>query len=277
MSLKRHKGVQALWKNGSPQSRATERARAELRDPEHVKRLRVDKDLFRDLIDRFQAKEPGTSDIILKAHQPMLVKIVLRYCRSAANDYEDLLQVARLALLEGCARFQSSEEAKGALSYIWIYVKSYVCRALADEGSVVKIPPFRFDDKRNVTSEKRDGVRYRFGTRYVMTFSEMEDEMHDGMIHSFEETLTDDRPLQDETLDGVWRTSSLKRVTERLLRSVTLSKREVEILRARFEGQTLNEIGEVHALSRERVRQIEQETMHTLQHALKLSQNKERS
>jgi RNA polymerase primary sigma factor len=277
MSLKRHKAIEALWKKGDAQARATGQARVELDDPEYVKRLRTDKDLFRDLIVRFQAKEPGVSDIILKAHHPMLVKIVLRYCRSAVNDYEDLLQVARLALLEGCARFESSEEAKGALSFIWIYVKSYVCRALADEGSVVKIPPFRFDDKRNVASEKKDGIRYRFGSRYVMTFSEMEDQMHDGMIHSFEETLTDDRPLPDETLDGVWRTGTLKRVTERLLRSVSLSKREVDILRARFEGQTLNEIGEVHRLSRERVRQIEREAMHTLQHALKLSESKEKS
>jgi RNA polymerase sigma factor (sigma-70 family) len=275
MSLQRHREIHKLWKDKP--LKAGPVAAAQLQDVAYLKQLRVDKDLFRALIVRFQDKEPGTSEIILKAHEPMLTHIIGRHCKTARDEHEDLLQVARLALLEGCARFRPSDDTHGALGYIWLYVKSYVCRSMSDEGSVVKIPTYRFDKKRNGLSEARDGVQYRFGKRYVMTFSEMADETHDGDLRSFEDTLTDERPLQDEILDGVWRTDILKRKTRQLLGSAILTKREIEVLHSRFDGQTLHEIGDRVHLSRERIRQIEKEALQILHRFLKTSSREEES
>lgn len=261
MTPKRFRAIKALWNKKEATATPTARAFQEMKDSSFLKRMRTDKALMTEVIARFQAKEPGVSELILKAHLPLMLKIVSRHGRAAPHDQEDLLQVARLALLEGCARFnlEGEDDKKGSLAFLWIYVKSYVSRSLLDEGAVVKIPIHRFSKKNKETLHERAPgyVDYRMGKRYVMNFSEMADENEEGMEYSFQDALVSDAAPPDQVLDDVWLRRRLDDSVHRMLQKGFLSARERDVLAARMDGATLKELGDDWGYSRERIRQIE--------------------
>jgi len=253
---------------------------AQSRDLYYLKRAREDRDLFLDLIRRLQAGERGVDAILLRAHYPKLLQIVRRYGRALAHDHDDLMQEARLAMLEACARFDLDSE-DSAVGFVWLYVKSYVCRYVVDLGEVVRVPCHLYSKRRG------DGT-HRYGVRNVYCFSEMADEAREGWNERFEDALVDDRPSPEDAAALLEHLD----LGQRLLRErlSQLSLQEHEVLRRRFlyespdgksegavqgkpgpvmDGQpTLADVGREQDLSRERIRQVEAQALQKMRKAM---------
>lgn len=248
----RLRSITALWK--TPSTKVSAKVLAESRDKELIKRIMKESKLFAAYILRFQQGEAGIAEILIRAHFPLMLKYVHRYGRAVPQDAEDLMQTARLAFLEGCARYDGSNP-DASTSYVWKFVKSHVCREVIDSGTVVRIPVHCYHGK---SGGKEPLIKYGF--KHVICFSEMEREYEEYMDHSFDENLVSDAP-SPEDLCG---TGIASQVAGRMVNRVygALNERERSILRARLcENRTLTEVGKESDISRERTRQLQHEAL----------------
>ncbi len=277
MVPKRYRAVQALWKDRGKDPVRASHALDQSRDLALLSKVRRDVVTCVSFIRRFQAGERGVERVLLRAHYPMMLQLVRRYSRNRPWEQEDLMQEARLGMLEAFARFDLTHE-DASMGYVYQTMKHYVCRYLLNHSEVVRIPIHRYagevrhtskDGKRGYRSKDpvREGeVHYHYGKRNVLCFSEMVDEATENMEHAFEDSLVSEHPLPDEALGNLQIRYLGGLTVEKLLAAprgrLTLTPAEQRVLRRRFlhdgdDKPTLAEVGKEEGVCRERVRQHE--------------------
>jgi RNA polymerase primary sigma factor len=259
---KRYSGLKKLWTGG--RKGVSPLALQQSRDFGFLAQVRKDEEVFKGVIARLQAGEPGVERILLGAHYPLLLKIVKRYAGAFQDEVPDMLQSARIAMLEACARFDL-ENPDSSIGYIWMYVKHYVVRDLVNQSTVVRIPVNQYKSSKD-SQGNTVKPSYAVSRRHVLTFTEMEGHTSEENTVAFEEVLVSEEPAPDDLVDLAWRSE----VMETLIKRVRLSLRESQILKNRMLGKTLGEVGEIFGMSRERIRQIEAEALDKLRHRAKM-------
>lgn len=224
----------------------------------------------------------------------ILVRSNLRFVVSVAKKYQnqgvalgDLINEGNLGLIRAARRF---DEARGVkfISYAVWWVRQAILQALAEQGRVVRVPLNRASMMHRI-GKRRSALIQELGRE--PTVGEMAEELdigHDEIERALtlsRSHLSLDAPLapgQDSRLldfmpdviaaptDSDTYESALSNTIEEALS--TLSAREARILRLYFgiDGQkpkTLEEIGKLIGVTRERVRQIKQRAIDRMRHA----------
>ena len=223
-----------------------------------------------------------------------LTKANLRFVVSVAKQYQnqglslgDLINEGNLGLIKAATRFDETRGFKFISYAVW-WIRQSILQALAEQSRVVRLPLNRvgaLNKIGRVLSEleqefEREPSEEEIAEQLEMTPYEVSDTLQmagkhvslDAPFNQDEESrLLDvlenedmpapDRPLIDE---------SLKIELERALS--TLTKREAEVIKLYFglgreHPLTLEEIGELFNLTRERVRQIKEKAIMRLRHA----------
>ncbi len=223
-----------------------------------------------------------------------LTKANLRFVVSVAKQYQnqglslgDLINEGNLGLIKAATRFDETRGFKFISYAVW-WIRQSILQALAEQSRVVRLPLNRvgaLNKIGRVLSEleqefEREPSEEEIAEQLEMTPYEVSDTLQmagkhvslDAPFSQDEESrLLDvlesddlpspDRPLMDE---------SLKIELERAL--ATLTKREAEVIKLYFglgreHPLTLEEIGELFNLTRERVRQIKEKAIMRLRHA----------
>lgn len=225
-----------------------------------------------------------------------LVKRNLRYVVSVSNMYRgcglslgDLISEGNLGLIQAAKRFDPDKGVKFITYAVW-WIRQSIMHALAEQSGTVRLPI------------KQAGVLFKIGEEYKKYFqthghepssSDLADilgvslEEIETIMRAYRTYLSLDTPLKDDEetsyLDLV-ESENMPTVEENILRAslseeiegilVELSDRERDVLRLRFgfDGppQTLEEIGKVMGLSRERIRQIENKAKNKLRSRAKI-------
>ncbi|MBI5060058.1 RNA polymerase sigma factor RpoD/SigA [candidate division KSB1 bacterium] len=223
-----------------------------------------------------------------------LTKANLRFVVSVAKQYQnqglslgDLINEGNLGLIKAAKRF---DEARGFkfISYAVWWIRQSILQALAEQSRVVRLPLNRVgalnkigkmysaleqEFEREPTPEEiaeqleispvevTDTLRMS-GRHLSMDapFSQGEDNRLLDIVHNDNQPPPDSKLMQE----------SLRQEIERALS--TLSEREAEVVRLYFglgreHPLTLEEIGELFKLTRERVRQIKEKALRRLRHA----------
>lgn len=221
----------------------------------------------------------------------MLVKANLRFVVSVAKQYQnqglslpDLINEGNLGLIKAAERFDETRGFKFISYAVW-WIRQSILQALAEQSRIVRLPLNKIGsiNKINKAFNKLEQEFQRDPTidevselmeasseliEDALNFSNIHVSM-DAPLHEEEVTnmydviLNEDSPSPDSKLID----SSLRKEIERSLS--TLSDREGEILRYYFglngiHAHTLEEIGEVFGLTRERVRQIKEKAIKKL-------------
>ena len=247
------------------------------------------------LIDR--AEEARLAKLIRKGDDEALDKLVrsnLRFTVSVAKKYQnqgvplsDLINEGNLGLIRAAHKFDETKGIKFISYAVW-WIRQAILQALAEQSRIVRVPL------------NRAGALYRIGRRSSALLQELGREPTVGEIAedldvskediertlaisrshlSFEAPMTpgeDNRLLdylpdqyspgpEDEAFEH-----ALKASVEESLAS--LKEREAKILRLYFgldeqDPMTLEEIGEILGITRERVRQIKEKALGRLRHA----------
>lgn len=196
--------------------------------------------------------------LLLEEHARFITSVVSKY-KGRDWEWDDTMQVAKMAFLEACKRFDP-KKAGSILTYAYHYIHGYIIRSHVMEGSVVRFPANQY---------KSD--RYKYRARYVFCFSEMADRMNEWSEMSFEETLVDEDPsIEDNLCDQDLK----KKLIDDLSSAMNfLTEREISVLNSRFcdEPLSLEIIGKKWDLTRERIRQIENEALRKLRAKLNAS------
>lgn len=199
----------------------------------------------------------------------------------------DLIQEGNIGLLKAIDRFDPSYGAKFSTYAVW-WIRQSIMRALTDKQRMIRLPVHIEESIRKI---ERDTIKALALTGQSPTVQELASNLDMSTkrisriqsiplevepveivkMHGYplNDTIEDtNKPRQEDTVTF----SALKRVIEESLSS--LKKREAKILRMRFgldkyNYHTLEEVGIVFGLTRERIRQLEKKALEKLAHPVR--------
>lgn len=221
-----------------------------------------------------------------------LITANLRFVVSVSKQYQnqglslpDLINEGNLGLIKAARRFDETRGFKFISYAVWWILQS-ILQALAEQARIVRLPLNKIGSINKINKvftdleqkyEREPTIDELAQTLEMAPADVREAIKHTGrhlsmdapMSNTEEETnlydvlLTDDSPSPDRNLIS----ESLRREIERVLN--TLAPREGDVIRLYFglkgyHAHTLDEIGEIFSLSRERVRQIKEKAIRRL-------------
>jgi RNA polymerase primary sigma factor len=249
-----------------------------LREIGQVRLLTRDEEIA--LAERIQRGDTDAREQMIKANLRLVVKI--------ARDYEgfglpllDLISEGNIGLMKGVERFQPTRGAKLSTYAAW-WIKQSIKRALANQSKTIRLP---VHVTHKVSHIRRAAIKLREALNREATDKELADDLdlNPRCVRQYREASRapicldspiggdDSTSLSETVADENGAAPFDELVTDNdhhLVHEVlaTLDERESGILKMRFglddgRTKTLEEVGEHFGITRERIRQIQQQAL----------------
>lgn len=230
-----------------------------------------------DLLIKAQAGNKISRDLLIETNLPLVRSVVRKY-KESGLPWEDLVNEGVIGLMKAIDEFDITSGNK--LSTFATYkIKQVAIRALENNGRTVRIPVYKLSLMNKVKRMEgtlaqalgRAATMEEVAKAMEITVSEVKEckkllAPAQSLDVQFGEedgaTLLD--MLEDDTNDYMTvEQRALVESLDKAISSIKASDRDKQILKARFgvgakhDGMTLEDIGKVHGITRERVRQIE--------------------
>jgi RNA polymerase primary sigma factor len=236
-----------------------------------------------------RAAQEARNDFV-KANLRLVVSIARRF-NHGRMSLADLIQEGNLGLMKAVERYDYRRGFRFSTYASW-WIRHAISRALADKGREIRLPVHMIDAQHRLAKARRE-LTARLGrtptSEELAEATEMPvDKIENMRRWVLDQSVSLDRPVGDEdgrvlgeVLEDPDReeasptadleTAALTGEIHRLLR--LLKPIEADILRQRFglvddQELTLKEIGEKYNLSRERIRQLQEQALTKMRRAL---------
>jgi RNA polymerase primary sigma factor len=222
---------------------------------------------------------------LIKANLRLVVAIAKKYANRGMHFF-DLVQEGNIGLIKAVDKFEYRKGYKFSTYATW-WIRQAITRAISDQGRTIRVPVHMIEQINKVMRETRL-FQQEFGRE--PTSEELADRLGwplsrvKGVKNIAREPISLETPvgeeedsllgdfIEDKEVDSPANTAAYNLLSEQIDSVLsTLPAREQKVIRMRFGlddgySHTLEEVGYVFKVTRERIRQIEAKALRRLRH-----------